>query len=897
MSGLRIMAGALRALFRKEQVERELNEELQTYLEMVTKEKMAAGLSRKEAVRAAKVEIGSMETVKEKVRSVGLESAIESFWQDVRYGLRMLRKNPGFTAVAVLSLALGIGANTTIFSLFNALLLRPLPGRNPGALATVYTSGSSGSLYSASSYPDYLDYRDRSEAFSELAASTFTPMLLSGAGLNDRIIGETVTGNYFETFGVTALYGRTFTSAEDQPGAAPVVVLSHGLWQRLFGSDPAVVGETLKLNGQPVTIIGIAPKEFTGSIRGVSLELWVPFSNAPLLMPRRNLIERRGARGLFLFGRLKPGYTAEQAQSNLRVIGQQLYEAHPNEWTNKKGQPRVVSVLPESQSRVPPVARGALLGFLGMLLVVVGLVLLIACANVANLLLARAGARRREIAVRLALGAGRGRLVRQLLTESLLLSLLAGVAGVLLAVWTSRLLMAFQPPLSFSLALDLGFDYRVLAFAFGVTLATGIIFGLAPALQATKPNLVVALKEVGAGGAGGYRRSYLRNGLVVTQVALSVLLLAGAGLFLRSLANAGTIDVGFDPENVLLVSLDLGLQGYDEVRGRVFYQQLQERLEKHPQIESASVARSLPLGLGGARRTVAIEGYQPAPGEDMEHHFNVVGPRYFETLRIPIVRGRSFTDQDSKNAPGVVIVNQAFARRFWPGENPIGKRLTAQNPQDEYPLEIVGVAKSGKYITLGEDPRPYIYYPHRQQFYQPAMDLLVRATGNPSALTDAVRGEVRALDPTLAAYSVRTLTEHMGVSLLPVRMAATLLGIFGFLALVLAAVGIYGVMSYAVSQRTHEIGIRMALGAQPRDILRSVIGQGMMLVLIGVVIGLAVALAVTRFLTFLLYGISATDPATFAGVSLLLAAVALLACYIPARRATKVDPMVALRYE
>lgn len=599
MSGLRIMAGALRALFRKEQVERELNEELQTYLEMVTKEKMAAGLSRKEAVRAAKVEIGSMETVKEKVRSVGLESAIESFWQDVRYGLRMLRKNPGFTAVAVLSLALGIGANTTIFSLFNALLLRPLPGRNPGALATVYTSGSSGSLYSASSYPDYLDYRDRSEAFSELAASTFTPMLLSGAGLNDRIIGETVTGNYFETFGVTALYGRTFTSAEDQPGAAPVVVLSHGLWQRLFGSDPAVVGETLKLNGQPVTIIGIAPKEFTGSIRGVSLELWVPFSNAPLLMPRRNLIERRGARGLFLFGRLKPGYTAEQAQSNLRVIGQQLYEAHPNEWTNKKGQPRVVSVLPESQSRVPPVARGALLGFLGMLLVVVGLVLLIACANVANLLLARAGARRREIAVRLALGAGRGRLVRQLLTENILLSLLAGVAGVLLAVWTSRLLMAFQPPLPFSLALDLGFDYRVLAFAFGVTLATGIIFGLAPALQATKPNLVVALKEVGAGGAGGYRRSYLRNGLVVTQVALSVLLLAGAGLFLRSLANAGTIDVGFDPENVLLVSLDLGLQGYDEVRGRVFYQQLQERLEKHPQIESASVARSLPLGLGG----------------------------------------------------------------------------------------------------------------------------------------------------------------------------------------------------------------------------------------------------------------------------------------------------------
>ena len=820
---------------------------------------------------------------------------METLWQDIKFGARMLIKSPGFTAMAVLSLAIGIAANTTIFSLVNALLLRPLPGENPGELATVYTSDSSGPLYSASSYPDFVDFRDRNTVFSSLATYRPRPMILSGEDQGALVMSSLVTGNYFDLLGIHPIFGRSFTPAEDEPGAAPVAVLSHSAWVRRFGSDTAIVGENLNLNGKPTTIIGVAPKGFTGFLRGLSVDLWVPINADPILNPGSNNIERRGNRGLFIVGRLKPGVSTEQAQANLRVIGQQLFQDYPSNWTNKKGEPRLVSVLPENQSRIFPGAQTPITIFMSMLMVVVGLVLLIACANVANLLLARATARRKEIAVRLSLGAGRARLIRQLLTESLLLSTLAGAAGMLLTFWIARLLMAFRLPVPVTIALDLSLDVRVLAFTLGLSFLTGIIFGLAPALQASRLSPVVALKEEGAGAGSGLRRFNLRNTLVVSQVAISLLLLIGAGLFLRSLANADAIDPGFDPKNVLAVSVNLDLQGYEAAEGRLLYEQMQDRLASLPEVESATLAYYLPPSPITGRRSLGIEDYEPSPGEDMELHFNRVGPNYFETLRIPLLRGRSFTQSDNQNAPGVVIVNEAFVNRYLPGQDPIGRRLFyGGGPQQ--PMEIIGLVKTAKYITLGESPRPYVYYPHRQR-YAGSMTLLLRTSGAPEAMMEPVREQIWSLDPNLALYDIKTLEENMSIPLLPVRVAAFMLGVFGFVALVLATVGLFGVMAFSVSRRTHEIGIRMALGARPADVLLLVIKQGMTLILIGMVLGLAAAFAVTRFLAFLLYGISPMDPVSFIGVSILLAVAAMLACYIPARRATQVDPMVALRYE
>jgi predicted permease len=813
-----------------------------------------------------------------------------------------MKRSPGFTAVAVLSVVLGITANITIFSLMNGVLLRPLPGKNPGELVTIYTSDYSGPLYGASSYPDFMDFQQKSEVFDGLAAYAMEPMLLTQAGGNEgvRVFGQMVSGNYFEVLGITAILGRTFMTGEstsDRP--APVVILGNHTWQRQFGGDPDIIGKSLQLNGQNFSVIGVTPEGFHGLMRGLRTDVWVPLGIMPHLTGRPNLLQERSNRGLSLFGRRKPGLSVDQVRANITVIAEQLYESYPQDWRNRHGDPRVVTVLPESSSRVAPVAAEPVKLFLALLLVVVGLVLLIACSNVANMMLARGSARRKEIAIRLSQGAGRGRIVRQLLTESLLLAGIAGAVAGLLAMATTRLLEAFQPPLPVSLSLDLSPDWRVLVFAACLALVTGILFGLAPALRATRPDILSALK--GDSGADRHGRSLFRWGLVIGQVAISVLLLVGAGLLLRSMGNANAIDPGFDPDNVLLASIDLDSRGYPETRGRVFFADLQERIGRLPGVEEVSITDRLPLGLDWQRRSMTAEGQQPAPGEDMEHHYATVDSGFFRVMKMPLLKGRSFSPTDEAGAAGVVIVSEAFARKFWPRQEPLGKWLVLGGYRDGVPSSaqrwtVIGVAGNAKYNSLSEDETPFVYFPHRQE-YTGAMTLLIRTKEDPGVMASAVRENLKAMDEAIPIYGVTTLDQYIGTSLVPVRMAAVLLGIMASLALILAGVGIYGVLAYEVSRRTSEIGIRMALGAQRTNILRMVLRQALVMTGIGSIIGLIAAAGMTRFASFLLYGISPLDPQIFGAVPLLMTGLALLASLMPSLRATRVTPMEALRYE
>jgi len=820
---------------------------------------------------------------------------------DLKQGFRRMVQEPGLTAVAVITIALGIGANTAIFGLVNALLLKPLPGRDPGQLATVYTADFSGPLYSASSYPDYRDFRDRNQVFASLAAYAMQPVLLAAKDSEGfRAFNEAATANYFEVLGVQPLYGRFFLPAEEQPGGQSAsVVLSYGLWQRRFRGDPGIVGQSINVNGHPFTVVGVAPQGITGMMRGVATEIWTPMAMQPILTNRPDMLERRGSRGLSLFGRLQPGVTLEQARANIALVGQQLHKEYPNSWSNRRGEARPVSVLPESSSRVPAMVREPVTIFLSLLLIVVGLVLLIACANVANVQLSRALARQREMAIRVALGASRWQIVRQLLTESILLSLVAGAVGLALAFWAVRAIAAIQLPIPVPLALDVSADYRVLLFALSASVLTGILFGLAPAVRASRTQQVEALKD-GSGASGGVRQSRLRGALVIAQVALCLILLIAAGLFLRSLGNAQALNPGFDFQNVLLFSLDLESSGYDEARGQAFLNDLQERLRALPQVEAVSMASRLPLDLDWSRRSVDIEGYQFAEGEDREIHYSQATAGYLAAMRIPLAAGRDFAEADRHAGAGAAIVNEAFVRRYWPGKTALGKHITAgwriagQIAQKSF--AVVGVARDGKYNSLGEGDTPFIVY-SAAQAYTAQGTVVVRTRTEPMALAETVRAAVRGADPTLPVFNIRSLEAQMGLSLFPVRVAAWLVGGMGLLALLLAAVGIYGVISFAVGQRTREIGIRMALGAQRGDILRLVAQQGFTLTAMGAGLGLAAAVAVTRFLTFLLYGISPLDPLTFVGIPIMLGGVALLACWLPARRATAVDPLVALRHE
>ena len=809
--------------------------------------------------------------------------------QDIRYGLRMIVKAPAFTALAMLALALGVCANTTIFSFVNGLLLRPLTGvKDPERLVAVYTSDYSSGLYSSSSYPDYVDFRSQADVFESLAAYTGTVLNATGETEAERLRGVIVTGNYFELLGVKAQLGRTLQVSDEQPSNEQLIVISEGLWQRRFSASPSVIGQTLRLNGKPYTIVGVTDPGFRGLRLGLPPEFWLPMTTAS-----DDATSGRGDRGLELVGRLKPGVTPQQAQTQLTTIAARLAQAYPE--TNlgtlaRPNEPRPVTVLREA--RVTPDAQIAIWRVSWLLFAVVGLVLLIACANVANLLLARASVRRREIAVRLAVGASRGRLIRQLLTESLLLALFGGVLGLLLTQWTARMLPGFFPPTAAD-GLDLSLDWRVLVFSLGITVLTAIMFGLAPALQSTRLSLVPSLKDEAGPHGQRLRRIGLRDALVVSQVALSLVLLIGAALFVRSLRNAISFDPGFAAQNLLIASMQTRGANLNKQQGQAFYQQTVERVGSLPGVQSVTLTAIAPLGGGGQRRGVQFEGYQPQQNEDTETNTNVIGLNYFSTMRIPLVAGRDFNTQDREGSPSVVIVNEEVARRYY-GGNAIGKRLKLGS--DSPFSEIVGVARNAKYRNLREQTLPFIYIPLGQE-YQSGMTLMVSAAGDPAALVASVRNEMRALNKDIPVFSVQTMEERIGGQLAADRMIAVLLSIFGGGALLLAAIGIYGVMGYAVARRTREIGIRVALGAERRDILRLILGQGLLLIAIGAGVGLVLALAATRVLQSLLFGVSATDPVTFAFVLFVLVSVALLACYLPARRATKVDPLVALRYE
>jgi len=818
---------------------------------------------------------------------------METLLKDIRFAFRRLLKSPGFTATAVISLALGVGANTAIFSLVNTAVLRPLPAHRPDRLYSLAVSGAGGSML-AFSYPSYKDFRDRSgDVLDGLFATRLTPISLSRGGEdNQRLWGYLVTGNYFDVLGVRPERGRAFTPEEDAaPLTHPVAVISHACWRHRFGADPNVVGREIVLNGRPFRVVGVAPEGFSGTEVVYTPEVWVPMMMQEWIEPGNAWLERRTTQNIFATGRLKDGVTPEQAESALNLLAAQVGSEHPD---TDEGQ--TITLMPPGF--IIPQLRGAVLSFAAVLMGAVALVLLLACVNLASLLLARASVRRREIAICLAMGASRWRLVRQLLTESVVLALAGGAAGLLLAVWIIDLVVAFKPPIDIPVWIDLAVDWRVTLFALGASLLTSLVFGLAPALQATRPELVPALKDLGAQTGRG--RSRLRGGLVVAQVALSLVLLVAAGLVVRALQHLQTTSPGFEVANGLVLSYDLARQGYDDARGEQFHRQFVERVRALPGVRSASLTDLFPLSLNYSSSNIHVEGQPAARGANVPQAMVAsVGPDYFEAMGIPVAAGRAFAPADNDAAPDVVIVNEALARRFFPGPDPVraavGGRLSTAGHEGPF-RQIVGVARDGKYWTMGEAPQPFVYFPLAQS-YSSTVTMVVRAAGDPRALAPSIRAEARSLDAGLPLYDVKTVEEHLSLSLFPARVAATLLGAFGLLALLLAAVGVYGVVSYAAAQRTREIGIRVALGARRSDVLRLVGGGGLLLVAAGVALGLAAALLLTRFMASLLYGVSTTDPVTFAFVVVLLGGVALLACYLPARRATKVDPMVALRHE
>jgi putative ABC transport system permease protein len=814
---------------------------------------------------------------------------LETYLQDARFAVRLLRKSPLFTITAALSLAIGIGANTAIFSFANALLMRPLPGlADPDRLVDLGRT-TRGQGFDTVSYPYYRAVRERATTLSGIYAIHLEPrpMSLGGRAEAERVYGTLVSGSYFPTLGTRAVVGRLLQDQDDVTlGAHPVTVISYKLWERRFGTDPAIVGQTVILNSHPFTVVGVAPRGFQGTTL-LEPDLWITLSmlseGAPRMTPR--LFTERSMVWLVMGGRLKDGVDIRQAQGELTTIASALEREFPDNYRD-----RGIAV---AASALVPGRIGYVASFLGLLMIIVGLVLLIACVNLAGMMLARAVARRREIAVRLAIGAGRGRLIRQLLTETLMVFAAGGAAGLLLSIWLTSLLFRMLPELPFPIALDVTTDWRVVGFAAIMCLAAAVLSGLAPALQASRADVVPALKTEGLDS--GSSRMRLRNAFVVGQITMSLLLVIVAGLFFRALQHATSIQPGFDVEHVDTISLDVSLAGIKDGSEDVFSRTLLQRVRALPGVESATTAIDLPLdggrmGLGGLRLPGA-----PTDAPPLFADWNVVDTDFFKTMRLRLVRGRDFDDTDTRMSPRVAIVNGSLARRMWPDRDPIGERLVSQNPEEKFELTVVGVADDAKLVSLGGTPEPYIYVPMSQQPMS-RFSLLVRTSG-PASSVPQVRALLRELNPSLPITVALPLTDVTAIGLVPQRIAAAVAGSLGFVSLVLAAIGIYGVTAYAVSRRTREIGIRIALGADRRRVLSLVLRQGLVLAGIGVTIGVVLAGVGTQLLESLLFGVRGLDPMTFLGACGLFALVTLAASYFPARRAARVDAMSALRSE
>jgi predicted permease len=885
---LNILSARLHALLRREAVVGDIDEEMRLHLEMVMEENVARGMAPEEARQAALRSFGNFDKVRERAYEVRGGGTMETLLQDVRYGARVLAKHRAFTAVAVLTLALGIGANTAIFSVVNELLLHPLPYPDSDRLVMVWEKTSQGMPQNPTSRNNFRAWRERSNAFAGMAAFSDQRLSLTGGGEPEEVPVQFATPELFRVLGVEPVLGRGMTQDDALPGSPDVAVLSHGFWQRRLGSDPKVIGRPIRLNGMPYTVIGVLPKGFEWHLQkksstGRPAEIWTI-----LPMPTEGQAAQFG-RFLSVVARLKPGASLDAAKAEMKAIAARLEIEDPE---HDKGS--TVEVLPLREQFVGNV-RPALMILLGA----VGFVLLIACANVANLLLSRAAAREKEIVLRMALGARRIRVVRQLLTESLLLAVLGSLLGLAFAWWGLRALVAISPRDLVNLH-GVGLDLPVLALTLIASLATGLLFGLAPALEATRLNLSDALKEGGKGAAGQDARSQrLRGALVIAEVALALVLLAGAGLLVKSFVRLQEIDTGFDAENVLTLVMRLPDGKYTEDRQIVdFFREATERIRTLPGVRDAGAVNFLPLyGGPGSATDFTVEGRPEAPpGQAPGTSVRVADPGYFGAMGIPLLRGRNFTDVEAREARHVVLISAAMARQHFPGENPIGKRIFVEMFEKPVATEIIGVVGDVRYDSLVDEAQPAVYFPHPELTYS-FMTLVIRTDGDPADMAPAVRRELRAIDPDQPVSDVRTMTQVMSDTVGRPRFNTLLLGLFAAMATLLAAVGIFGVMNYSVTLRTREIGLRMALGAPQSQVLKLILKQGLVLTLIGIAVGLIGALTLTRVLSGLLFGVGSTDPATFTAIVLLLTFVSMIACYIPARRATRVDPLIALKYD